>query len=681
MTIHLHTHLNDVDRYAILCDELRLHATLYYVLDDPVITDAEYDDLFREVQALEDKYPNWVTSESPTQKIGSKVRDGFTTVTHERPMLSLATKTKSDDAVAFVDFLKKEFGPDTEISAEPKFDGLALSLKYTNGVLTKAATRGDGSIGEDVTLNALVVKGIPRTINTTTKTDIEVRGEVVMLRSDFQMLNRVQEENGKKTFANPRNAAAGAIRVLDPKITAQRKLTFFAYSVICDDLEVISTNHSGAINWLQNKGFNTTNERVVVNNIDDLLKYFKHIGDIRDQLPYEIDGVVYKVNDFLKQKKLGFVSREPRWAIAHKFPPQRSLTKLLAIDVQVGRTGVQTPVARLEPVNVGGVTVSNATLHNFEDLRSKDVRVGDYVYVERSGDVIPAVVGPDISKRDASLLQFNIPSSCSCCGSPLNQIEGEVAIRCTGGSICSAQSLGRLEHFVGRRMMELDGWGDKVLAALNEKIGVSRVDQLYEVTRNQLLSLPRMGEKVVDKLLANRENTKNRTLSRFIFALGIPQVGETTAKDIATYIRTLEGFKTLTYEKLLTIPGVGPSTAESIIHYLSVPGHLIMIENLKKLGVQPKPEEKTIQHHAFAGKTFVVTGSMNSMDRKNMEELIQKMGGKTSSSVSKKTSIVIAGPGAGSKLLDAKTHNITIWDEAMFQEKMNTTEINKGPQP
>lgn len=673
MPIDLHQQLSEDERYPILCDSLRLHATLYYVFDDPIITDAEYDELFRSVQELEAKYPDWMTPESPTQKVGGKVRDGFTTVSHQRPMLSLATKTKTDDANAFDQMVKKELDKkEVEYAVEPKYDGLALSLIYKNGVLVKAATRGDGTTGEDVTLNALVVAGIPRTLSAKNlPEEVEVRGEVVMLRSDFQDLNQIQQDAGKKTFANPRNAAAGALRVLDPKITAARKLTFFGYTVLAEDLHEMGNSHSSTIDWMKTQGFNTSTERRVVKGEAGMLEYFAHIAKIRDTMPYEIDGVVYKVNEFADQEKLGFVSREPRWAIAHKFPAERALTQMLAIDVQVGRTGVQTPVARLEPVKVGGVTVSNATLHNFGDLADKDVRVGDYVYVERSGDVIPAVVGPELSKRAPGLVPYPTPTACSCCGSALFQVQDEVAVRCTGGSICSAQSLGRLEHFVGRRMMELDGWGEKVLAALHDQLQVTTVDQLYTLTIDDLLKLPRMGDKKASNLIASRDATKTRPLARFIFALGIPGVGETTGKDLAKKFLTLDNVLAATDEQLLEVPGVGDTTVESLRKYLNVPGHLDLIANLKKAGVAPASEEAVQSNPNFEGRIFVVTGSMTTMARPDIENAIQKMGGKASGSVSKKTFAVIAGPGAGSKLADAQKHGIQIWDEATFMQNAN----------
>lgn len=673
MPIPLHPTLPDDKRYPILCDSLRLHATLYYVFDDPEITDAEYDELFRAVQKMEVDHPEWMTPESPTQKVGGKVRDGFTTVSHKYPMLSLATKTKPSDANAFDTTVQKELGKtDIEYAVEPKYDGLALSLIYKHGVLVRAATRGDGTTGEDVTLNALVVDGVPRTLNTAgLPEEIEVRGEVVMLRSDFQALNQLQQDAGKKLFANPRNAAAGAIRVLDPKITAARKLTFLGYSVLAEDVAPMGTSHSSTIDWMKTQGFNTSNERQVVKGEKGLLAYFDRIATIRHAIPYEIDGVVYKVNDFEDQQTLGFRSREPNWAIAHKFPAERVLTKMLGIDVQVGRTGVQTPVARLEPVFVGGVTVSNATLHNFGDLEIKDARIGDYVYVERSGDVIPAVVGPELSKRAPSLTRFPVPTACSCCGSPLYQAPDEVAIRCTGGSICSAQSLGKMEHFVGRRMMELDGWGDKVLAGLHDQLNITTVDQLYTLTKDDLLKIPRMGEKSAVKLIASRETTKTRSLARFIFALGIPGVGETTGKDLAKAFCTLERVLIATDKEFLDVPNVGPTTVESLRKYLNVQGHLDLIANLKAAGVSPAPETAIQANPMFNGKTFVVTGSMVTMDRKAIEDAIASMGGKASGSVSKKTFAVIAGPGAGSKLADAQKHGIQVWNEAAFMQHAN----------
>lgn len=668
MTIELHTQLIDEERYPILCQSLRLHASLYYVFDDPIILDSEYDDLFRAVQALEAIHPDWVTPESPTQKVGGKIRDGLKSVTHERPMLSLPTKTKSTDAHAFHESVKKELGTDAvAYTAELKYDGLAISLKYEHNTLVRAATRGDGTTGEDVTLNALVIAGVPRTLTgNDLPEDIEVRGEVVMLRSDFQALNAAQQEAGKKAFVNPRNAAAGALRVLDPKITEARKLVFLGYTVLADDLESMGSTHSETMVWMKQQGFSTGEERRVVTGEKGMLEYYDHIATIRATLPYEIDGVVYKVDNFEDQEKLGFISREPRWAIAHKFPPERVLSKLLAIDIQVGRSGVQTPVARLEPTFVGGVFVSNATLHNFDGIKTKDVRVGDYVYIERSGDVIPAVVGPELSKRDPNSLAFSVPSACSCCGSALSQEDDEVAMFCTGGSICSAQSLGRLEHFVGRRMMELDGWGDKVLSALHDQLGITQIDQLYTLTTDDLLKIPRMGDKKASNLIAAREVTKTRPLARFIHALGIRGVGESTGKDLAQTFKTLDKFLAATDEELLKVPGVGKTTSNAIRSYLNVPGHLVLLENMKQAGVDPEAVVEKKTNPMFEGRTFVVSGSMTQMARPDIEVAIANMGGKASGSVSKKTFALIAGPGAGSKLAAAQQLGIEIWDETTF---------------
>lgn len=678
--MNLYKDMSDDKRYPLLCTELNLHSTLYYVLDDPIITDAEYDELFREVQAIEAEHPSWVTPSSPTQKVGGKVRAEFTTVTHQRPMLSLATKTKSDDADAFDSLVKKELGT-TQYAVEPKYDGLALSLIYKNGILVRAATRGDGTTGEDVTMNAMTVSGIPKKLTGSFPAELEVRGEVVMYRKDFQEINQALMDAGKKTLANPRNAAAGAMRQLNPKVTASRKLVFLGYSVFTDPQNALGAGHSETLDWLVTQQFNVSTERKLVNSLDELMDYFKHIETVRDKLPFEIDGVVYKVNNFAQQEQMGFVSREPRWAIAHKFPPQRALTKLLAIDVQVGRTGVQTPVARLEPVTCGGVTVTNATLHNFDDLEKKDVRIGDYVYIERSGDVIPAVVGPELSKRTPDLTPFPVPTTCSCCGSPLLQADDEIAMRCTGGSICSAQSLCQLEHYVGRRMMELDGWGEKVLVQLHDVLNVKTVDQLYNVTQDDLLKLPRMGEKSAAKLIASRDAAKSRPLGRFIFSLGIRQVGETTAKDLATKFGTIEKFLKATDEEILAIPGIGPVTVKFLRSYLDNAASVQIVKNLLAAGVVPEPAAQRLDHPEFAGKTFVVTGSMTSMTRPKIEEMIQHFGGKTSGSVSKKTSVVIAGPGAGSKLDDAKRHNVTIWNEQQFLDLIAenpTVEVQPG---
>ena len=680
--------MNNKSRYETVCQELKRHNTLYYLLDAPDVTDAEYDALFRELLAFEQQNPSWVTPDSPSQTVGTTIKQsGFAQITHKRSMLSLATRTKSSDADTFEALILKELGPDkNEYATEPKFDGLAISLLYKKGMLVQAATRGDGTIGEDVTANAMTIAGIPHKLLMSNPPDeIEVRGEVVMMRKDFQELNQAQTDAGKKTFANPRNAAAGSLRTLDPKVTAARKLSFMAYGLMADDMTPYGTTHSSNMDWLATQKFSVTTERRVVKGVQGLLDYFAHIGTIRDTLDYEIDGVVYKLNNLSDQDALGFVSREPRWAIAHKFPPQRALTKLLDIDVQVGRTGVQTPVARLQPVVVGGVTVSNATLHNFSELARKDVRIGDMVYVERSGDVIPAVVGPDLTQRPAGTVSFPIPTSCSCCGSAVAQVSDEVAVRCTGGVSCPAQSLASLQHFVGRRMMEMDGWGDKVLKELHDngidrmvnnvttKFHVKTVADLFTLTKEELLTLPRTGEKTVENLISSRNAVLNRPLARFIFALGIPDVGETTAKDLAKRYSTLDNFLLCTDAELIAMPGVGPSTVESLRNFLNNNSNVAVVKELVKLGVNPEPVAPTQDHPEFTGKTFVITGTLTTMDRKQAEDIINKLGGKCSGSVSKKTYAVIAGPGAGSKLADAKKLNVAVWDEAIFTSKLTPT--------
>lgn len=678
--------MSDKIRYDALVQEIKHHNSLYYFLDDPEITDAEYDALFRELQAFEQSHPDWITPDSPTQTVGSSVKQTtFAPVVHTRPMLSLATKTKPTDATDFDKNVHDALGQDIEYAVEPKFDGLALSMLYKKGLLVQAATRGDGTTGENVTLNAMTIAGIPHKLATDNPPDeLEVRGEVVMMRKDFQDLNKALLEAGQKPKANPRNAAAGSLRTLDPKVTASRKLSFLAYGLMADDMTPYGNTHSANMDWLASQGFSVTTERRVVKDIKGLMDYFAHIGSIRDTLPFEIDGVVYKVNNLDYQAQMGFVSREPKWAIAHKFPAERVLTKLLAIDVQVGRTGVQTPVARLEPVRVGGVIVTNATLHNFQDLEKKDVRVGDMVYVERSGDVIPAVVGPDLSQRPDNTVKFSAPTTCACCGSAVAQVAGEVAIRCTGGVSCSAQSLASLQHFVGRRMMELDGWGDKILQQLHDN-GVTRmvngaattfkvktVADLFTLTKEELMTMPRTGEKTVDKLIQSREAVKNRPLGRFIFALGIPDVGETTGKDLAKAFGTLDKFLACTDEELILIPGVGPSTVDSVRNFLNNSANVQVVKDLVTYGVNPEPVAPTLDHPEFAGKTFVITGTMTTMDRKAAEDLIVKLGGKASGSVSKKTYAVVAGPGAGSKLADAQKLGVQVWDEATFVAKVNS---------
>jgi DNA ligase (NAD+) len=669
----------DQQRYYDLCSELKRCNVLYYLLDAPDLTDAEYDSLFLELQELEQRYPEWVTKDSPTQTVGASVKaSDLKNIVHTRQMLSLDTKTKSTDADDFDMRTKEALGEtDIEYAAELKFDGLAISLRYTKGVLTQAATRGNGETGEDVTLNALVIAGIPhRLAMSNPPDDLEVRGEVMMNRVDFQMLNQALSDAGKKMMANARNAAAGALRLLDPAETARRKLTFYSYIVLADDMDAFGVTHSAAIDWLKSQGFNTSDERRVVTGAQGLTAFYEYVAKVRFSLPFEIDGVVYKVNDLKHQDRLGFISRCPRWAIAHKFPAERKPSRLLGIDIQVGRTGVLTPVARLAPVHVGGVTVTNATLHNKNELARKDVRIGDIVFVERSGDVIPAVTGPDLSQRSSGAMPFVFPTVCPCCGSAVKSVPGEAALCCTGGMACPAQSLGRLEHFVGRRMMELDGWGEKILLALHDTpaLNVKTVADIYSVSRENLLAIPRLGEKNADKLLIARDLAKTRPLGRFIFALGIPNVGETTGRELAKTFGTIEAFLCAKDEALLAIPNIGPNTVASIRDFISEPKNIQVVMDLLAAGVRPPPEAKITAHPDFEGKTFVITGTLTSMARKDAEQAVVLLGGKVSGSVSKKTSVLVAGPGAGGKLADAQAHGVAIWDEATFIAKMASGE-------
>lgn len=681
-------------RYDQLCLELKRNNVLYYVLDAPELTDAQYDDMFREVQALEQKYPEWVTKDSPTQTVGASVKaSGLISVAHERPMLSLDTKVKATDAVDFDEKIRELTGEDdVEYAVEVKYDGASLSLLYEYGVLVRALTRGDGTTGEDVTLNAYVIAGIPHKLPMANPpASVEVRGEVMMNREDYQAVNQALTEAGKKTFANARNAASGTLRRLDPAVVAERKLSFYGYIVLADDMEPFGRTHSENIDWIRSQGFNTGEHNRVVKGLKGLQEFYDYIGKVRYELPYEIDGVVYKVNRLDLQADLGFVSRFPRWSIAHKYPAERKLTLLTGIGLQVGRTGVVTPVARLEPVQVGGVTVSNATLHNFEDLAKKDARIGDMVWVERSGDVIPAVVGPDLTQRPADAVPYATPTGCPCCGSALKSVPGEVAIRCTGGMACSAQSFGSLLHYVGRNMMELDGWGDKVLQALHDDpaINVRTVADLYRVTKEDLLTIPRMG-KNAEKLIKSREAAKTRSLGRFIFALGIPGVGSTTGTDLAKTYGSMEAFMDAfmdtTGKELPKTPGVGDVTSQSIRDFLSAPANVHVIRELLAAGVNPPPEAKAEAHPEFVGKTFVFTGTMVLMERKQMEAKVALMGGKASGSVSKKTHVVVAGPGAGSKLEDARKLKdagvpIEIWDEQKFLSKLGPAQPKTEPEP
>lgn len=659
-------------RASALRDQLNYHNHRYYVLDDPEIPDAEYDRLFRELQALETQYPELLTPDSPTQRVGGKALDGFSPVRHAVPMLSIETESDATPAGAlnFDQKVRKKLGlsdtdPPVEYAAELKFDGLALNLRYENGVLTQAATRGDGETGEDVTANVRTIRNIPLklTINNPPAA-LEVRGEALMKHVDFERYNEKQRKLGKPALVNPRNGAAGSIRQLDSKLAAQRPLTFFAYGIGQTVGWNIPVTHSGILDALADMGLPVSSERTTGAGAGALVAFHQEIAAKRDSLPFDIDGVVYKVNSLALQNELGFRNREPSWAVAHKYPAQEQLTRVLDIDVQVGRTGAITPVARLEPVFVGGVTVTNATLHNEDEVRRKDVRIGDWVSVRRAGDVIPEVVAVMKDRRPNDAREFVMPTHCPVCGSHVVKLEGETIARCTGGLFCPAQRKQALLHFAGRRAMDIEGLGEKLVDQLVDHAIVHTPADLYKLGLLKLANLERMAEKSAANLLAAIQASKQTTLARFIFALGIRNVGEATAKDLARHFGGLDALMNADETALLEVNDVGPIVAQSIVQFFAEPHNREVVEQLCAAGVswqESAPQKKTVGE--LTGKTFVLTGTLPTLSREQAKEKIEAAGGKVAGSVSKKTDYVVAGTEAGSKLAKAQELGVTILGE------------------
>ena len=673
-----------------LRQEIERHNHAYYVLDQPTIPDAEYDRLFRELQVLEAEHPELVTPDSPTQRVGGKPLDAFPKVRHAVPMLSIRTETDTEasGAEAFDARVRKELGltdadPPVEYAAELKFDGLAINLRYEHGVLVHAATRGDGETGEDVTQNIRTVHAIPLRLRTESPPDVlEVRGEVFMRRDDFERYNERQREAGKPTLVNPRNGAAGSIRQLDPAIAAQRPLSFFAYGLgEVKGRELVPATHSATLDALAGLGVPVCSERITGPGAAALIAFHDDIAARRDRLAFDIDGVVYKVNRFDLQRELGFVTREPRWAVAHKFPAQEQLTTVLGIDVQVGRTGTLTPVARLAPVFVGGVTVTNATLHNQDEIDRKDVRVGDTVIVRRAGDVIPEVVSVVLDRRpDPEPPRFNILqryATCPECGSHVVRLQGEAAARCTGGLVCPAQRKQAQLHFAGRRAMDIEGLGDKLVDQLVDRDLIRTPADVYGLSLETLAGLDRMAEKSAANLLAAIEASKATTLARFIFALGIRNVGETTAKDLARHFGSLNRLISAGEEDLLAVRDVGPVVAQSIIQFFAEPHNLEVVNKLRAAGVH-WPESTGMQQSAgiLAGKTLVLTGTLPTLTRDAAKEKIEAAGGKVAGSVSKKTDYVVAGEEAGSKLVKAQELGVAILDETGLLDLLASNDKN-----
>jgi DNA ligase (NAD+) len=675
-------------RAAQLRAEIEGHNHRYYVLDDPSVPDAEYDRLFRELQDIEARHPELVTPDSPTQRVGGAPVAAFDSVTHRQPMLSLNNAFDDDEVVAFDRRVRELLEVEAvDYAVAPKFDGLAISLRYEQGRLVYGATRGDGYTGEDVTANLRTVPSLPLRLPGDAPPSLEVRGEVLMLRADFERLNRQQQAQGGKLFANPRNAAAGSLRQLDPAITAQRRLTFYAYDLVGEGLAQALETHQQAIDFIKKNNFKVAPECGVVEGVAGLLGYYRRIGSLRASLPYDIDGVVYKVNRLQAQRKLGFVSRAPRFALAHKFPAEEAVSVVLGIDVQVGRTGALTPVARLEPVFVGGVTVTNATLHNMDQVRGKDVQVGDTVVVRRAGDVIPEVVRVLPERRPPHAQRFEMPEACPVCQSRVERIESEAAYRCTGGLHCAAQRKQALLHFASRRAMDIEGLGEKLVDQLVDRGLVRTPADLYFMDAVTLAGLDRMAGKSAQNVIEAINRSRDTTLARFVFALGIYHVGEEVARIVARHFGDLEGLLAANWTELIAekervqkennrrrskglepeeplLAGVGPEIMDSIANFLGQSHNREVIAQLVARGVRPRGEVTVANNGALSGRTFVLTGTLPAMSRDEAKAMIEAAGGKVSGSVSKKTDYVVAGADAGSKLEKARALDVAVIDEA-----------------
>jgi DNA ligase (NAD+) len=685
--------------------EIEQHNYRYYVQDAPIISDAEYDALMRQLMALEAEHPELVTSESPTQRVGATPMAAFGAITHAVPMLSLGNAFEEAEVQAFdkrvTDTLRAAglLGPAAEPDyfCELKLDGLAISLRYENGRLVQAATRGDGQTGEDVTANIRTIRSIPLQLKQGAPRVLEVRGEVLMNRRDFERLNESQAARGEKVFVNPRNAAAGSLRQLDPRITAQRPLRFFAYGwgEVHDlagrqagrfdepapgtrDVSTLPREaHSAMLDWLAELGLpvNTQHNRKA-KGAQGMLAFYAQVGKLRATLPYDIDGVVYKIDSLPAQKVLGFVARAPRFALAHKYPAEEATTTLVDIEVQVGRTGAITPVARLQPVFVGGVTVTNATLHNEDEVRRKDVRIGDTVIVRRAGDVIPEVVGPVLEKRPADAREFRMVTACPVCGSAIERPEGEAVARCTGGLFCAAQRKQTLLHAAGRKALDIEGLGEKLVDQLVDRDRVKSLADVYSLTVEELTGYERMGAKSAENLVSAIDKARTPSLGRLLFALGIRHVGESTARDVARHFGDLDAIMNASEEQLLEVTDVGPAVAASIHRFFAEPHNREIVQALKRQRVHPIAEAAA-RGGQLAGKTFVLTGTMPNWTRDDATRHILAAGGKVSGSVSRKTAYVVAGEEAGSKLVKARELGVTILDEDGLKQLLGVTDEGK----
>lgn len=662
---------NVVQRVAELRDKLEQYSYQYYVLDEPTVPDAEYDRLFNELKQLEHEHPELITHDSPTQRVGAPPLDKFKTVEHREPMLSLDNAFADEDIDAFIKRIHDRLHTNHSIEfvAEPKMDGLAINLTYEKGLLLSASTRGDGATGELITENIRTIRAIPLRLRGHDFPDlIEIRGEVFIPLSGFEALNKAQEKQGLKAFANPRNAAAGSVRQLDSSITASRPLNFYCYGIGYSSQKQIASTHYETLMKAKEWGMPVSQYVVLVNDAKGCLEYHHDMLELREKLPFEIDGVVYKVNDIDLQKKLGFIARAPRFAIAHKFPAQEEMTVLKSVDFQVGRTGALTPVARLEPTHVGGVIVSNATLHNMDEIERKDVRIGDTVIIRRAGDVIPEVVSIVMDKRPHNAKQIVPPKSCPVCDSEVFRDEGEAVIRCTGGLFCAAQRKEALKHFVSRKAMDAEGLGDKLIEQLVDANLVHDASDLYKLTLDDWANLERMGEKSAHNKMDALKKSKSTTLPRFLYALGIREVGEATARNLAQHFKTLPAVMSASEEQLLEVTDVGPIVAAHVVHFFAQPHNREVIEKLTKAGIHwPDIQSIDPSKLPLSGKTFVITGTLPTLSRDEAKALLEAAGATVSGSVSKQTDYLLAGEKAGSKLTKAQELGVAIIDEQGLQ--------------
>lgn len=656
------------ERAQQLRDELHEHNYRYYVLEEPVISDAEFDKLMRELQNLEQQYPDLITPDSPTQRVGARPSSSFPSVRHRVPMLSLDNVFDEDELQNFDKRLRRELKSQTiRYACEPKLDGVAVSLRYEDGVLVQGATRGDGYTGEDITANIKTVHTVPLRLRGDYPPLLEVRGEVYMPLKDYNEFNTSLEEAGKRPFVNPRNAASGSLRQLDPSITAKRPLAMFCYAFGEVSDGYLQDTHSKRLQQLKQWGLRVNEYSETAHGFDKCLDYYERMSERRDSLPYEIDGVVYKVDSIREQEQLGFVARAPRWAIAHKFPAEEISTTVKDVEFQVGRTGVLTPVARLEPVFVGGVTVSNATLHNIEETHRKDVRVGDTVMVRRAGDVIPEVVYVVKEKRPPGTKPVELPSQCPVCGSEVVKLDGEVAARCTGGLYCHAQLKESIKHFVSRRAMDIDGLGDKIIDQLMDEGLVNEIPDLYRLQHEQLAKLERLGDKSASNLLNAVENSKHTTLPRFLYALGIREVGEATAKSLAYHFGSLDNIMQADERDYAAINDIGPIVAAHIASFFRQKHNRELIERLIDYGVRWQTlQTEQSGEQPLAEQTFVLTGTMESMTRQQAKDKLESLGARVTDNVSSKTDYVVAGSDPGSKYRKAVEHGITVLGEQEF---------------